>query len=379
MKFGDVVRLCGDRVDPKAEGIERYVGLEHIEPEDLKIRSWGNVADGTTFTNRFRPGQVLFGKRRAYQRKVAVADFEGVCSGDIYVLEPSSSELLPDLLPFICQSDAFFKRAIETSAGSLSPRTNWTSLAAHEFLLPSKQVQRSLVTLLGDAWDSAIEALRDAMHESDRLTQAMIRELIGSQYCGYHEWPDVALDAVASVERGKFAHRPRNLPRFYGGTYPFVQTGDVAASRGVLERVSQYLSEEGKSYSRSFPVGTVLVTIAAVIGATAITNSEIWCPDSVVGIIPNSSSIDVRFLEFTLRWLRPRLEMLEATKTAQKNINLQVLRPLRIRLPPLHVQRDVVQAIASIDGCASTALQRVRSLQSMRQKFLSSSLEGIGE
>jgi hypothetical protein len=70
-----------DRVaDPAAAGVERFVGLEHIEPEDLRIRRWGLVAEGTTFTNLFRPGQVLFGKRRAYQRKVAVAEFEGVCS-----------------------------------------------------------------------------------------------------------------------------------------------------------------------------------------------------------------------------------------------------------------------------------------------------------
>jgi len=78
VKFGDVVKLNKDRsADPVADGIERYVGLEHIEPEDLRIRRWGLVADGTTFTSVFRPGQVLFGKRRAYQRKVVVADFEG--------------------------------------------------------------------------------------------------------------------------------------------------------------------------------------------------------------------------------------------------------------------------------------------------------------
>jgi type I restriction enzyme S subunit len=69
------------------------VGLEHIEPENLHIRSWGNVADGVTFTNKFKPGQVLFGKRRAYQRKVAVADFEGVCSSDIYVFERTAAKL----------------------------------------------------------------------------------------------------------------------------------------------------------------------------------------------------------------------------------------------------------------------------------------------
>lgn len=79
VKFGDVVRLSKARSqDPLAEGIERYVELEHLEPGDLRIRSWGSVADGVTFTSMFQPGQVLFGKRRAYQRKVAVADFSGV-------------------------------------------------------------------------------------------------------------------------------------------------------------------------------------------------------------------------------------------------------------------------------------------------------------
>ena len=112
--FGDVVRLCRERTsDPAAQGFERYVGLEHLDPRDLAIRRWGNVANGTTFTTVFRQGQVLFGKRRAYQRKVAVPDFTGVCSGDIYVLEPSNDRhLLPELLPFVCQTDSFFGHAI---------------------------------------------------------------------------------------------------------------------------------------------------------------------------------------------------------------------------------------------------------------------------
>ena len=100
--LGDVVRLSMERSsNPESDGFERFVGLEHIEPGDLRVRRWGDIADGTTFTTVFRPGQVLFGKRRAYQRKVAVAEFSGVCSGDIYVLEPKGKDLLPDLLPFI--------------------------------------------------------------------------------------------------------------------------------------------------------------------------------------------------------------------------------------------------------------------------------------
>lgn len=195
VKFGDVVRLSKARSpDPLADGFERYVGLEHLEPGDLRIRSWGNVVDGVTFTSVFRPGQVLFGKRRAYQRKVAVADFAGVCSGDIYVLETKDAQvLLPELLPFICQTDAFFEHAVGTSAGSLSPRTNWTSLADFEFILPPTDEQSHLVKLLG-----SIEECLVSLTEADRATT----ELENS----YLE------DALASVPPDRFITIEKLVP-----------------------------------------------------------------------------------------------------------------------------------------------------------------------
>lgn len=170
VKFSDLIHLNTDRIaDPLAAGIERFVGLEHIEPENLHIRSWGNVADGVTFTNKFKPGQVLFGKRRAYQRKVAVADFEGVCSSDIYVFESKDPDkLLPELLPFICQSEGFFEYAVKTSAGSLSPRTNWKHLANYEFPLPPVDEQRRIADLLWAA-DDAITQHQEVAYSLKQL------------------------------------------------------------------------------------------------------------------------------------------------------------------------------------------------------------------
>lgn len=174
VKFGDVVRLSKARcADPLAEGVERFVGLEHLEPGDLRIRSWGNVSDGVTFTSVFKPGQVLFGKRRAYQRKVAVADFSGVCSGDIYVFECIDANiLLPELLPFICQTNAFFDHAVGTSAGSLSPRTNWTSLADFEFALPKIEEQLRIVELLQSV-DDVHESFLSASNASSTLKSSL--------------------------------------------------------------------------------------------------------------------------------------------------------------------------------------------------------------
>jgi len=177
VRFGDVVENLNETErNPMEKGIERFIGLEHIEPGSPHIRSWGKVIDGTTFTRRCRPGQVLFGKRRAYQRKAAVAEFDAVVSGDIYVFAPKNNELLPELLPFLCMSERFFQHAVGTSAGSLSPRTNWKHLAEFEFDLPSIEQQRRISKILIDV-DRAAEAVYNACQQILALRKAAHHEL----------------------------------------------------------------------------------------------------------------------------------------------------------------------------------------------------------
>ena len=177
MHFGDVVRNVREvERDPLAAGIERYVGLEHMEPENLHIKSWGLVAEGTTFTQRFRHGQVLFGKRRAYQRKLAVAEFDGVCSGDILVFQSKDERLLPELLPFIVQSEGFFANALRTSSGSLSPRTRWRDLAAYEFSLPPLDEQRRIADILWAA-DAHVQSWQVVQEALLVLRAALLQEL----------------------------------------------------------------------------------------------------------------------------------------------------------------------------------------------------------
>ena len=374
VKFGDVVRLSKARSqNPLADGLERYVGLEHLEPGDLRIRSWGNVADGTTFTSRFEPGQVLFGKRRAYQRKVAVADFAGVCSGDIYVLESKDADvLLPELLPFICQTDAFFEHAVGTSAGSLSPRTNWTSLASFEFVLPSLNFQSRIVFTIKSALECEL-AYEQAREAASALFRSASIELLDPA----DSWKRAQLQDVATVERGKFSHRPRNLPEFFGGPYPFVQTGDIIASTGDLSGASQTLSDEGLRYSKSFPKDSILITIAANIGFTAITTQETWCPDSVVGIVPRNGT-DARFLEYVLRTKQKYLENHLATQTAQKNINLQDLRPLRLDLPDPAIQREIADQLYRLEKAAANLDGRFAVARNFRVR-LANEMIGVGD
>ena len=177
VRFGEVVENLNETCDPAEAGLERVIAMEHLEPGSLHIREWGKVADGTTFTRRCRPGQVLFGKRRAYQRKVAVAEFDAVVSGDIYVLAPKGDRLLPELLPFLCLSERFFQHAVGTSAGSLSPRTNWSSLASFEFDLPPLDQQRRIAEILW-AVDDVVIKTAAALKSANNVVDAELNDFL---------------------------------------------------------------------------------------------------------------------------------------------------------------------------------------------------------
>ena len=100
-RFDEMATQVNDRVDIPAEsGVQRYVGLEHLDPDSLRIRRWGNITDVGATKLRFKPGDIVFGKRRVYQRKIAVADFEGICSAHAMVLRANPKVVLPSFLPF---------------------------------------------------------------------------------------------------------------------------------------------------------------------------------------------------------------------------------------------------------------------------------------
>lgn len=134
VKFGDICREVKlSTKNPIADGYERYIGLEHLDSGSLKIKRWGFISeDNPSFTRVFKKGHILFGKRRTYLKKAAIAEFDGVCSGDIIVMEPTKDNKNPHYLPFLVQSDSFWDWAIKTSSGSLSPRTKFKLLADFE-------------------------------------------------------------------------------------------------------------------------------------------------------------------------------------------------------------------------------------------------------
>ena len=172
VKLGDVAREYKSTVKDAAN--LPNVGLEHLIPGEIELTQWSEDSDNT-FTKGFKKGQMLFGRRRAYLKKAAVAPFDGICSGDITVIEAIPEKILPELLPFVIQNNRLFDYAVEKSAGSLSPRVKWEHLKNYEFELPEIGQQKELVDLL---W---------AMTRTKKAYQNLVKktdELVKSQFCG---------------------------------------------------------------------------------------------------------------------------------------------------------------------------------------------------
>ncbi|HHD7738066.1 TPA: restriction endonuclease subunit S [Providencia rettgeri] len=207
IKFGDICREVKITTkDPIADGYERYIGLEHLDSGSLKIKRWGMIEeDNPSFTRVFKKGHILFGKRRPYLKKAAIAEFDGVCSGDIIVLESNQDKIVSTLLPFILQKDLFWEHAIKTSSGSLSPRTKFASLKAFELTIPSRSEQVSISNLL----KSNLKSYALGMDALDSL--AVYRQkLIDSIFERFSSYPQLPLADLISIKNG-YAYSGKNI------------------------------------------------------------------------------------------------------------------------------------------------------------------------
>lgn len=154
------------------------VGLEHLIPQEIKFSGY-DVDTENTFTKTFKKGQILFGRRRAYLKKAAIADFDGICSGDITVIEAIPGKVDPLLLPFIIQNDKFFDYAVSRSAGGLSPRVKWEHLKDYEFDLPPIEEQRILADKLWAAYRLK-ESYKKLLTATQEMVKSQFIEMFGN-------------------------------------------------------------------------------------------------------------------------------------------------------------------------------------------------------
>ena len=319
---------------------------------------------------------------------------KAVLNSGIFVLRCRDGSYDHRYMFYVLQSDYFRRFLDDNLAGSTIQHLYQHVFEGFEFPLPEKTEQFKITKILSTV-DRAIEQTEALISKHQRIKTGLMQDLL-TRGIGEHgnlrseqthpfkdsllgripaNWEVRQLYDLAQVDRGKFTHRPRNDPRFYGGEYPFIQTGDVTARTGrIVCSYTQTLSKHGVQVSKRFPSGTIAITIAANIGDTAILGIPMFFPDSVVGVrvrAPHST----RFIEMALRRWKPALETM-APKSAQRNINLEVLRPLLIATSPPDEQDKIAAVYEHADRLHQQYEDSQSKLYSLKTSLMQDLLTG---
>ena len=281
----------------------RFLGYSEIASSQAPSRARRGLRNGDVLLSTVRPNLKAF----TLLEKVRA---RAIASTGFAVLRARLGQVEPAFLLAVLFSDYAVKQMVGMMGKGAYPSINQSDVMTIRIPMPPLEVQREIVAEI-EGYQRVIDGAR-AVIDNYRPQIAIDPA-----------WPMVALEEACEIKRGKFSHRPRNEPRFYGGKYPFIQTGDVARANGGKIPYTQTLNDEGLSISRLFQPPVVVITIAANIGETAVLDFPSCFPDSIIGLIPNSGT-DAWFLESIMRTKKQYLNEI-APQAAQKNINIQTL------------------------------------------------------
>lgn len=266
--LGDVARERKETCKGDKTGYPN-VGLEHLIPEEITLTSWSEDSENT-FSKIFHKGDVLFGRRRAYLKKAVVAPFDGICSGDITVIEANADKIYPHLLPFIIQNDSLFDFAVGKSAGSLSPRVKWEHLKNFEFELPDMDKQRELAELLW-AMDATKKSYQELITATDELVKSQFIERFGDEKISECRWPTKKMVDIFSITSSKRILKSEWRKE---GEIPFLRVRDmVRLANGEALDNEFYVTEEfydSRPDDEKVRSGDIIVSATSTIGKTYI-------------------------------------------------------------------------------------------------------------
>lgn len=373
-RFDQMATLINDRVDDPAEsGVERYVGLEHLDANSLKLRRWGDITDVESTKLRFMSGDIIFGKRRVYQRKLAVADFEGICSAHAMVLRARAEVVLPDFLPFFMQSDLFMERALAISVGSLSPTINWTDLAQQEFALPPIEEQRRIAVAL-----SASCTLRDRLTEAAVSARETLRALVSSHAAKH---PRTTLGDVATLitsgSRGWAEHYSADGPWFLRVTN--LRRDSIDLDLDDLQRVQPPAGAEGRR-TRVHPGDVLVAVTGAYLGMVAIVPASI--PEAYVNqhlalVRLDRKRVDPRFIAHLLTSSEAQRQVWAKNDGATKpGMSLADVAKLRVPCPTLDLQASVATECDRLHQAVKALESRLVATRQLDTSLLAALSEG---
>ncbi|WP_342113987.1 restriction endonuclease subunit S [Pseudoduganella sp. OTU4001] len=366
-------------IAPPAPAITTPVGekvwllnLDQIEPHTgiLLNKEYVERSRIGTSTHTFDDGNVLYSKLRPYLNKVLLPDIAGYCTSELVPMRPNQAIVTREYLAAYLRCPAFLHWVSQQVDGAKMPRVSMKVLWEHRIKLPGLDEQKHITSILDKA-DSLRRKRQEAVLLADEFLRAVFIDMFGDPVANPKGWQVKRLADLGSLDRGISKHRPRNDPSLLGGAHPLIQTGEVANCDGYIRSYTSTYSDKGLLQSKLWPTGTLCITIAANIAKTGILLFPACFPDSVVGFTA-STHATVEYVRFWLSFLQKTLEA-NAPESAQKNINLAILRDLQVPVPPIDLIlkfADIVSATESIRIEQRKALQESHALLSSLQHEL---------
>lgn len=378
-RFEQMATNVNVRIDnPSESGMEHYVGLEHLDPDSLRIRRWGSPDDVEATKLVFKKGDIIFGRRRAYQRKLGVAEFDGICSAHAMVLRAKPEVVLPEFLPFFMQSDLFMNRAVEISVGSLSPTINWKTMAVQEFALPPLEEQRRMVLMLG-ALEENFVALDSALASATALQSSRLEDALDH----------VSGDCLHPVEK-LVVTAPRNglSPKVNADErgYPTLSLSAVRDGCIVTEGNIKY-AEVTDEQAAAFALKKDDVLVVRGNGNKLLTGKcglvdtvprGCFYPDLLIRLQFDGKIIRPQFA--ALQWNTPSAHKRLISRAKSTNgiskINGGDIRQHTLKVPPIEEQDALLEEIGSIREARTDIERRKVKAQALKALALKEIVEG---
>lgn len=363
LPFGTFAESVNERVEPANAAEEIYVGLDDLDSGNLHIRRWGKGSDVIGTKLRFRKGDIIFGRRRAYQRKLAVAEFDGICSAHAMVVRARPEMVLPEFLPFLMMSDRFMKRAVEISVGSLSPTINWKTLKLEEFDLPPLDQQLRIAEIL-TAGDLATVEFSHASRSSVEVVNTRLASFFGS-------FANARKLQISAYPLGDVAHLQTGIAK--GKNYapgvptvelPYLRVANVQDGYLDLGEMKTIVIPESDRDRYLLKNDDVVICEGGdfdQVGRGAIWRgqaAECLHQNHVFSLRANLKVLMPEFLSFQLASPYGKGYFLSCAKKTSNlaSINAKQVRAFPFQLPPIEAQRQLVSELSELQGL-SAALQ----------------------
>ena len=370
VKFGDIANNVAERVNPSEANTDIYVGLEHLDPETLHLCKWGHPSDVTGQKLVFKKGDVIFGRRRAYQRKLALAEFDGICSAHAMVVRAKPEIILPEFLQFFLQSDMFMERAIEISVGSLSPTINWKTLRVQEFPLPPLWEQKVVAEVL---LACSLE------QKSKNLVFEKFKELMSiktSQIARYLNPKDQTFDWEI-LKLGKIFDHKKDKG------YSDLPTLSVTIDGKIVPRNSLKRNVEDKTGPekcfRVDPSDIAYNTMRMWQGACGLaTTSGVISPAYTVISCNSEDHLPEFWIRlFRSRWLKKTFERFSTGVASDRwRLYYHDFSAIKVKKPPQNFQSNVLQDLIALENSSRVVSKSIQDSIGLRKALLQQMFEG---